>query len=84
MCLCAFMIVNHDSVATGEDADKSFLRKLSLKNVGFSRHIYEASDAALQLHDFYRQISSPLVANVKFVYPPDQVFLFIFIFCRIL
>ncbi|XP_013166860.1 PREDICTED: inter-alpha-trypsin inhibitor heavy chain H1-like isoform X1 [Papilio xuthus] len=61
------------SLAFGEDADKSFLRKLSLKNVGFSRHIYEASDAALQLHDFYRQISSPLVANVKFVYPPDQV-----------
>ncbi|CAH1643329.1 unnamed protein product [Spodoptera littoralis] len=40
---------------------------------GFMRHIYEAADAALQLRDFYRQISSPLLANVKFSYPPGQV-----------
>ncbi|CAG4963388.1 unnamed protein product [Parnassius apollo] len=61
------------SLAFGEDADRSFLRKLSLKNDGFMRHIYEASDASLQLRDFYRQISSPLLADVKFVYPPEQV-----------
>ncbi|CAH2068892.1 unnamed protein product, partial [Iphiclides podalirius] len=61
------------SLAFGEDADRTFLRKLSLKNDGFMRHIYEASDASLQLRDFYRQISSPLLADVKFTYPPDQV-----------
>lgn len=57
----------------GKDADQAFLRKLSLRNAGFMRHIYEAADAALQLRDFYRQISSPLLDDVTFVYPPDQV-----------
>ncbi|KAG6453307.1 hypothetical protein O3G_MSEX008075 [Manduca sexta] len=61
------------ALAFGEDADRKFLRKLSLRNNGFMRHIYEASDAALQLRDFYRQVSSPLLADVNFVYPPDQV-----------
>ncbi|KAH9634215.1 hypothetical protein HF086_001417 [Spodoptera exigua] len=61
------------SLAFGEDADRKFLRKLSLRHGGFMRHIYEAADAALQLRDFYRQISSPLLANVKFSYPPGQV-----------
>ncbi|RVE48115.1 hypothetical protein evm_007302 [Chilo suppressalis] len=60
------------SLAFGEDADRKFLRKLSLKNDGFMRHIYEASDAALQLRDFYRQVSSPLLADVKFIYPKKQ------------
>lgn len=59
----------------GEDADRKFLRKLSLRNDGFMRHIYEAADAALQLQDFYRQVSSPLLADVKFVYPANQVFI---------
>lgn len=58
---------------TGEDADRKFLRKISLRNEGFMRHIYEAADAALQLRDFYRQVSSPLLADVKFMYPIDQV-----------
>ncbi|XP_053601011.1 inter-alpha-trypsin inhibitor heavy chain H4-like isoform X4 [Plodia interpunctella] len=61
------------SLAFGEDADRKFLRKISLRNDGFMRHIYEASDAALQLRDFYRQVSSPLLADVRFTYPPDQV-----------
>ncbi|GBP41493.1 Inter-alpha-trypsin inhibitor heavy chain H3 [Eumeta japonica] len=57
----------------GEDADRTFLRKLSLRNEGFMRHIYEAADAALQLRDFYRQVASPLLSNVRFTYPPEQV-----------
>lgn len=61
------------SLAFGEDADRNFLRKLSLLNEAFMRHIYEASDAALQLRDFYKQVSSPLLSNVRFVYPPNQV-----------
>ncbi|CAH1114247.1 unnamed protein product [Psylliodes chrysocephalus] len=56
------------SLSFGDGADKSFLRKLSLKNNGFSRHIYEAADAALQLQEFYKQISSPLLSNVNFKY----------------
>ncbi|KAM3966520.1 inter-alpha-trypsin inhibitor heavy chain H4 isoform 2-T2 [Aphomia sociella] len=61
------------SLAFGQDADRKFLRKISLRNEGFMRHIYEAADAAQQLRDFYRQVSSPLLAHVKFVYPPNQV-----------
>ncbi|XP_023955028.2 inter-alpha-trypsin inhibitor heavy chain H3 [Bicyclus anynana] len=61
------------SLAFGDGADRDFLRKLSLRNDGFMRHIYEAADAALQLQDFYRQVSSPLLANVKFTYPANQI-----------
>ncbi|XP_059049437.1 inter-alpha-trypsin inhibitor heavy chain H4-like [Achroia grisella] len=61
------------SLAFGQDADRKFLRKISLRNDGFMRHIYEAADAAQQLRDFYRQVSSPLLAHLKFIYPPNQV-----------
>lgn len=57
------------TLAFGSDADKKFLKKLSLKNSGFMRHIYEAADASLQLRDFYKTISSPLLSNIKFNYP---------------
>ncbi|KAJ8951550.1 hypothetical protein NQ318_020423, partial [Aromia moschata] len=59
------------SLSFGDGADKNFLRKLSLKNWGFSRHIYEAADASLQLQAFYKQISSPLLFDVKFKYDSD-------------
>lgn len=61
------------SLALGNGADFPFLKKLSLRNSGFARKIYEASDTALQLTDFYRQVASPLLANVTFSYQPDQV-----------
>lgn len=56
------------TLSFGEEADKNFLRKLSLKNYAFSRHIYEAADASLQLQQFYKQISSPVMSNVTFKY----------------
>lgn len=59
------------SLAFGDGANKHFLRKLSLSNKGFSRYIYEESDAFLQLEDYYKGISSPLLSNVKFVYASD-------------
>ncbi|XP_023311740.1 inter-alpha-trypsin inhibitor heavy chain H3-like isoform X2 [Anoplophora glabripennis] len=59
------------SLSFGNDADKNFLRKLSLKNLGFSRHIYEAADASLQLQEFYKQISSPLLHDIKFQYDAE-------------
>jgi uncharacterized protein YegL len=61
------------SLALGDYADFPFLKKLSLRNSGFARKIYEASDTALQLTDFYRQVASPLLANVTFSYQPGQV-----------
>lgn len=59
------------SLSFGDQADKHFLRKLSQKNFGFSRYIYEAADASLQLQDFYRRISSPLLHNIKFKYDAE-------------
>ncbi|XP_018570328.1 inter-alpha-trypsin inhibitor heavy chain H3 [Anoplophora glabripennis] len=56
------------SLSFGKEADRNFLRKLSLKNFAFSRHIYEAADASLQLQDFYKMISSPLLHNINFKY----------------
>ncbi|CAH1130948.1 unnamed protein product [Ceutorhynchus assimilis] len=56
------------SLSFGDGADRAFLQKISLKNQGFARHIYEAADAYLQLENFYKQISSPLLANVTFKY----------------
>lgn len=56
------------TLSFGDGADKGFLQTLSLKNKAFSRHIYESADASLQLEDFYRHISSPLLTNVKFKY----------------
>ncbi|PSN48669.1 Inter-alpha-trypsin inhibitor heavy chain H4 [Blattella germanica] len=61
------------SLALGNDADFNFLKKLSLTNQGFARKIYEAADTALQLTDFYREIASPLLANVHFEYTPDEL-----------
>nr|CAD7428447.1 unnamed protein product [Timema monikensis] len=60
-------------LAFGDDVDLDFLKKLSLRNSGFARKIYEASDAAIQLQDFYRQVASPLLADVSFNYTENQV-----------
>lgn len=59
------------SLSFGDGADRNFLQKLSLQNEGFSRHIYDAADASLQLKDFYKEISSPLLSNVTFKYTKE-------------
>ncbi|KAJ8946459.1 hypothetical protein NQ314_008887, partial [Rhamnusium bicolor] len=56
------------SLSFGDGADKKFLEKISLKNLGFARHIYEGADASLQLQEFYKHISSPLLSKVSFKY----------------
>ncbi|KAL4098181.1 hypothetical protein QTP88_022829 [Uroleucon formosanum] len=61
------------SLGFGKGADIEFLRKLSLNNTGFSRVIYEASDASLQLRNLYKEISSPVLSNVTFRYIDAQV-----------
>ncbi|XP_039765734.1 inter-alpha-trypsin inhibitor heavy chain H4-like isoform X2 [Pararge aegeria] len=61
------------TLSFGNDADRIFLRKLALRNDGFTKHIYEAADAERQLQDFYRQVSSPLVSNVMFNYLQEQI-----------
>ena len=52
----------------GEDVDFDFLKKLALQSGGFARKIYTTSDAALQLKNFYQEVSIPLLAHVKITY----------------
>ncbi|XP_049857607.1 inter-alpha-trypsin inhibitor heavy chain H4-like isoform X6 [Schistocerca gregaria] len=61
------------TLAFGTGADYGFLRRLALRNSGVGRRIYEAADAHLQLRNFYRQIASPLLADVTFNYDGQQV-----------
>lgn len=61
------------TLALGRRTNFDFLKKLSLRNTGFARKIYEAADTAVQLRDFYRQVASPLLANVTFRYEPHEV-----------
>uniref|UniRef100_A0A8C6GXR7 Inter-alpha-trypsin inhibitor heavy chain family member 6 n=1 Tax=Mus spicilegus TaxID=10103 RepID=A0A8C6GXR7_MUSSI len=56
------------SLAFGDDADFSLLRRLSLENQGEARRIYEDADAALQLEGLYAEISRPLLADVHLDY----------------
>lgn len=56
------------TLSFGNGADRKFLQNLAISNSGFTRHIYEAADASLQLQEFYKQISSPLLTNVAFKY----------------
>merc|ERR1712002_1450445 len=55
-------------IGFGLDADFDLIRDISLQSDSFSKRIYEGSDAALQLEDFYAEIASPLVSNLKFEY----------------
>uniref|UniRef100_A0A2K6GY02 Inter-alpha-trypsin inhibitor heavy chain 4 n=1 Tax=Propithecus coquereli TaxID=379532 RepID=A0A2K6GY02_PROCO len=51
----------------------AFLEKLALDNGGLARRIYEDSDSALQLQDFYQEVANPLLTAVAFEYPSNAV-----------
>ncbi|XP_040850553.1 inter-alpha-trypsin inhibitor heavy chain H4 [Ochotona curzoniae] len=57
----------------GFDVHYSFLEKLALDNGGLARRIYEDSDAALQLQDFYQEVAQPLLMSVSFEYLSNAV-----------
>ncbi|XP_017771114.1 PREDICTED: inter-alpha-trypsin inhibitor heavy chain H4-like [Nicrophorus vespilloides] len=61
------------SLSFGDSADHNLLKKLSQKNFGFERKIYEDFDSDIQLQNFYKEISSPLLNNITFTYTPDTV-----------
>lgn len=61
------------SLSFGDEADYSFLKKLSAQNNGFVRKIYEESDASLQLTGFYGEVASTLLSNLTFRYLDDTV-----------
>merc|ERR1719347_1001028 len=56
------------SIGFGRDLDFTLIKEISEQANSFSKRIYEGSDAALQLEDFFAQISSPLISNLKFDY----------------
>merc|ERR1712066_369488 len=56
------------SVAFGSGADYDLLKEISLAADSFAKRVYEGSDAALQLENFYAETSSPVVTNLKFDY----------------
>ncbi|KAM9681440.1 LOW QUALITY PROTEIN: inter-alpha-trypsin inhibitor heavy chain H4 [Dama dama] len=57
----------------GFDVSYSFLEKMALENGGLARCIYEDSDSALQLQDFYQQVANPLMTSVAFEYLSNAV-----------
>ncbi|XP_014643979.1 PREDICTED: inter-alpha-trypsin inhibitor heavy chain H4 [Ceratotherium simum simum] len=57
----------------GFDVSYAFLEKLALDNGGLARRIYEDSDSALQLQDFYQEVANPLLMRVAFEYPSNAV-----------
>ena len=61
-------VVSIFSLAFGTGADFKFLTKVSTQHRGFSRKIYEAADATIQLKGFFDEVASPLLSNVRFVY----------------
>uniref|UniRef100_A0A8C7BVA9 Inter-alpha-trypsin inhibitor heavy chain 4 n=1 Tax=Neovison vison TaxID=452646 RepID=A0A8C7BVA9_NEOVI len=61
------------SLGFGFDVSYAFLEKLALDNGGLARRIYEDSDSALQLQDFYQEVANPLLTAVTFEYPSNAV-----------
>ena len=59
-------------LAFGRDADYNLIRNISLSSNAYARRIFEGSDAALQLEDFYLQLANPLLNDVKFNYVGDS------------
>nr|XP_054101708.1 inter-alpha-trypsin inhibitor heavy chain H4 isoform X3 [Callithrix jacchus] len=57
----------------GFDVSYAFLEKLALDTGGLARRIYEDSDSALQLQDFYQEVANPLLTAVTFEYPNNAV-----------
>lgn len=61
------------SLAFGRGADFNLVKGISEDNSAFARKIFEASDATIQLENFYAEISSPLLSNVTFHYVGENL-----------
>jgi len=61
------------SLAFGNGADFELVKTISEENGAFARKIFEASDATIQLENFYAEISSPLLSNVTFHYVGENL-----------
>merc|ERR1712038_369394 len=61
------------SLGFGRNADFNLIKGISNDADGFSKHIYEDSDAALQLENFFLEIANPVLSDLKFQYIGGQV-----------
>ncbi|XP_062057064.1 inter-alpha-trypsin inhibitor heavy chain H4 isoform X2 [Lepus europaeus] len=57
----------------GFNVNYPFLEKLALDSGGLARRVYEDSDAALQLQDFYQEVAHPQLTSVAFEYSSNAV-----------
>merc|ERR1711962_1405650 len=55
-------------LAFGRDADFKLMKEISEDADSWAKMIYEGADAAIQLENFYAQISDPVVSKLKFEY----------------
>merc|ERR1711963_511801 len=55
-------------LAFGRDADFKLMKEISEEADSLAKMIYEGADAAIQLENFYAQISDPVVSKLKFEY----------------
>lgn len=62
------------AISFGGDADYTLMKKMSYLNDGVPRRIYEASDSAYQLKQFFDEISSILIKGIKFSYSSPYVY----------
>merc|ERR1719150_2831898 len=61
------------SLGFGRNADFNLIKGISDDADGFSKHIYEDSDAALQLENFFLEIANPVLSDLKFQYVGNQI-----------
>ena len=59
-------------LAFGDGADFDLIKDISSESNAFARKIFEGSDATIQLEEFYSEISSPKLRDIKFSYVGDD------------
>ncbi|KAJ7316751.1 hypothetical protein JRQ81_002913, partial [Phrynocephalus forsythii] len=57
----------------GYNMNYAFLEELAKENNGLARRIYEDSDAALQLQDFYDEVANPLLTEIELEYSENAI-----------
>ncbi|XP_014679352.1 PREDICTED: inter-alpha-trypsin inhibitor heavy chain H3-like [Priapulus caudatus] len=65
--------VSVHTLGFGDGADMAFLERLAWENKGIATKIYKDKDASVQMHQFYRLLSTPLLTHVQVKYPDDAV-----------
>ncbi|PSN48671.1 hypothetical protein C0J52_04775 [Blattella germanica] len=61
------------ALAIGDKANLEFLKRLSQDNSGFAVRVHPNSNVEVQLVDYYRRLSAPLLSNIVFTYNANQV-----------